>query len=85
MVSKVEAIEKYMPKSNSSETEIKIIPSRASGNDIKNIQDILFDTITKLQTGQIDVKKASTIANIAQVVLNSKRLEKDLRLNRNLD
>ena len=54
---------------------------RNPDKDVKNIRDILFDTITKLKNDEIDVRKAQAIGGIAQVVLNAIKLENQKQTN----
>lgn len=57
---------------------------------LNNLRDTLFDTIKKLENGDIDVNKAKAINEVAQTIINTGKLEYDyLKLiadnNRNLD
>lgn len=46
-------------------------------NKIQDLRDHLFETIEKLKDGEIDLDKAKAIAEIAQVVVNSAKVEVD--------
>lgn len=42
---------------------------------IEDLRESIFDTIEQLKTGQIDVEKAKTIAELGQVIINSAKAE----------
>jgi len=46
-------------------------------NKIDNLRDHLFETIELLKDGDIDLDKAKAIADIAQVIVNSAKVEVD--------
>ena len=46
-------------------------------NKISDLRNHLFETIEKLKDGDIDVTKAKTIADVAQVIINSAKVEVD--------
>lgn len=44
---------------------------------LNNLRDTLFETLEKLQKGEIEVDKAKAINDIAQTVINTGKLEHD--------
>ena len=46
-------------------------------NDIDSLRAHLFDTIADLRAGTLDVDRAKVIAEVAQVVINSAKVECD--------
>ena len=61
-----------------SETIIKMTTqSERKTNKITDLREQLFDTIQQLKKGEIDIQKAQAIANVAQVVVNSVKVEVD--------
>lgn len=46
-------------------------------NKLSDLRDHLFETIEKLKDGDLDVTKARTIADVAQVIINSAKVEVD--------
>lgn len=46
-------------------------------NKIDNLRDHLFETIELLKEGDIEIEKAQAIADIAQVIVNSAKVEVD--------
>jgi replication initiation and membrane attachment protein DnaB len=46
-------------------------------NKISDLRDTLFETIKDLRSGKIEIEQAKTIADIAQVVVNSAKAEVD--------
>jgi hypothetical protein len=50
---------------------------------ISDLRETLFDTIEGIKSGKIDVEKAKAITNIAQVLVNSAKVEVDFLKNVN--
>jgi hypothetical protein len=50
---------------------------------IQDLRETLFDTIEGIKNGKIDVEKAKAITNIAQVLVNSAKVEVDFLKNVN--
>lgn len=46
-------------------------------NKIEDLRNHLFETIEMLKDGDIELDKAKTIADIAQVIVNSAKIEVD--------
>lgn len=46
-------------------------------NKIQDLRNELFDTITMIKNGEIDLDKAKAITDIAQVLVNSAKVEVD--------
>lgn len=46
-------------------------------NNINDLRTHLFDTIRELKNGKIDIEKAKAISDIAQVIVNSAKVEVD--------
>lgn len=46
-------------------------------NKIQDLRDHLFETIEKLKDGEIDLEKARAVADLAQVIVNSAKVEVD--------
>lgn len=46
-------------------------------NKIEDLRNHLFETIEMLKDGDIELDKAKTIAEIAQVIVNSAKIEVD--------
>lgn len=46
-------------------------------NKLSDLRNHLFETIEKLKDGDLDVSKAKTIADVAQVIINSAKVEVD--------
>lgn len=46
-------------------------------NKIEDLRNHLFETIELLKDDEIDIDKAKTIADIAQVIVNSAKVEVD--------
>lgn len=46
-------------------------------NKIEDLRNHLFETIELIKDGEIDIDKAKTIAELAQVVVNSAKIEVD--------
>lgn len=44
-------------------------------NKIEDLRNHLFEVIEKLQDNDIDIDKARTIADVAQVIVNSAKVE----------
>lgn len=44
---------------------------------INNLREKLFETMEKLESGQIDVAKAKTINEVAQTIINTAKIEHD--------
>ena len=45
--------------------------------NLNNLRDTLFDTLEKLQKGEIEVDKARAINEMAQTIINTGKLEHD--------
>ena len=46
-------------------------------NKLSDLRNHLFETIEKLKDGDMDVVKAKTVADVAQVIINSAKVEVD--------
>lgn len=46
-------------------------------NKIQDLRNHLFEVIEKLQDGEMDIDCAKTIAEVAQVIVNSAKVEVD--------
>lgn len=46
-------------------------------NDINSLRESIFETITALKAGSIDVEKAKVIGDLSQVIINSAKVEVD--------
>lgn len=46
-------------------------------NKLSDLRNHLFETIEKLKDGDLDVTKARTIADVAQVIINTAKVEVD--------
>ena len=46
-------------------------------NKIEDLRNHLFETIEKLKDDEIDIDKARAISDIAQVIINSAKIEVD--------
>lgn len=46
-------------------------------NKLSDLRNHLFETIEKLKDGDMEVSKAKTIADVAQVIINSAKVEVD--------
>lgn len=46
-------------------------------NKINDLRDHLFEVIEKLKDGEIDIDKAVAIKDVAQVIVNSAKVEVD--------
>jgi sortase (surface protein transpeptidase) len=46
-------------------------------NKLSDLRNHLFETIEKLKDGDMEVTKAKTIADVAQVIINSAKVEVD--------
>lgn len=55
----------------------KMEEKKELGNNFKELRSILFDTLRALKDGSIDDKKAKSISEISQVLINSAKVEVD--------
>lgn len=46
-------------------------------NDISTLRESIFETISALKSGSIDVEKAKVIGDLSQVIINSAKVEVD--------
>jgi hypothetical protein len=46
-------------------------------NKIEDLRNHLFETIEMLKEGDMEIDKAKTIADVAQVIINSAKIEVD--------
>jgi predicted RNA methylase len=46
-------------------------------NKIEDLRDHLFETIELLKDNEMEIEKAKTIAEVAQVIVNSAKIEVD--------
>jgi predicted RNA methylase len=46
-------------------------------NKLSDLRDHLFETIEQLKDGDMQIDKAKTIADVAQVIINSAKVEVD--------
>lgn len=46
-------------------------------NKINDLRDHLFETLERLKDGDIDITTAKTMADVAQVIINSAKIEVD--------
>lgn len=62
------------------QTDKKVIKSKEmeeSKNNFKELRSILFDTLRDVKDGKMDVKKAKSISELSQTLINSAKVEVD--------
>ena len=50
-----------------------------SNNNITDLRDILFDTLRDMKAGKVKIEEAKAISEVAQVIINSAKVEVEHR------